>query len=375
MLTSSKRINPTRDPPLAISFEDIRKAHDRIRSYVHRTPVVISQTIDAIASRPLDDEDEAISRRIFIKCENQQKIGAFKIRGATNAVRTLIEREEAPRAKEERLNGDAEGAGIKNVRDGGVVTHSSGNHGQALALAAKTAGIPCTVVVPKGAPPPKVSAMSGYGATIVKCENNQKSREAECQAVVESTGAVLIHPYNEPLVMAGQGTLAIELLEQSKEDYGVDLDAIVVAVGGGGMLSGCTVAAKSFREGIHVFAAEPAGADDAYRSFKGNKWTGFAAGQPNTVADGLRTTTGSLTWEIIHELVDDVFTVEDEQIIHTMKMVFERMKQVVEPSAVVTLAVVLFNKEFRKAARGMKNIGVVFSGGNVDLDSLPWVKK
>ncbi|KAJ3339284.1 hypothetical protein HDU93_008391 [Gonapodya sp. JEL0774] len=333
-----------------------------------------SQTIDALASTKLHNETAPVTeRRVFIKCENLQKIGAFKIRGATNAVLTLIEREEAVKAREQKANGTTR---EKSVRERGVVTHSSGNHGQALALAARAAGIPCTVVVPNTAPAPKVAAMrDSYGATIVLSENSQVSRERNCQAVVDATGAVMVHPYNEPLVMAGQGTMAVELISQCKEEYGVDLDAIVVAVGGGGMLSGCTMAAKSYAPGIRVFAAEPSGADDAYRSIKGEKKVGFTESQPNTVSDGLRTVVGPLPWEIISELVDDIFTVDDDQTIKTMKTVFERMKLVVEPSAVVTLAVVLYNEEFRMAARGLRNIGVVFGGGNLDLDlPLPWIK-
>jgi threonine dehydratase/serine racemase len=288
-----------------------------------------------------DTLDKLAGRRIYFKCENLQKIGAFKYRGATNAVRNLS---------------DAAAAR-------GVVTHSSGNHAQALALAARVRGIPAYIVMPKTAPAVKKVAVECYGGIITLCEPTLAAREEAASALVARTGATLIPPFDHVDVIAGQGTAALELLEDVP-----DLDAIVTPVGGGGLLSGCCIAAKGIRPAIRVFGAEPLGADDAARSKAKGEWVPQTA--PNTIADGLLTSTGQLTWPIIRDLVERVFTVSDDQIRATMRLVWERMKLIVEPSGAVGAAVVLAD-EF-KALEGVKKVGVVFSGGNVSLDKLYW---
>ena len=310
----------------ACSLAAVRAAAVRIAGVVHRTPVMTSETLDKLAGM-----------RIYFKCENLQKIGAFKYRGATNAVRNLS---------------DAEAAR-------GVVTHSSGNHAQALALAARVRGIPAYIVMPKTAPSVKRAAVEGYGGIITLCEPTLAAREDAAAALVARTGATLIPPFDHVDVIAGQGTAALELLEDVP-----DLDAIVTPVGGGGLLSGCCIAAQGIRPGIRVFGAEPLGADDAARSKAKGEWVPQTA--PNTIADGLLTSTGQLTWPIIRDLVERVFTVTDDQIRAAMRLVWERMKLIVEPSGAVGAAVVL-TEEF-KALAGVKKVGVVFSGGNVSLD-------
>jgi threonine dehydratase len=310
----------------AIGIEQVRAAAERISGQVHRTPVVTSRTLDALAGK-----------RLFLKCENLQRGGAFKLRGALNALLAL---ESEPRAR-------------------GVVTHSSGNHGQALALAARAAGIPATVVIPRGAPAVKRAAVEGYGARIVECEPTLAAREATTRAIVEQTGASLIPPYDHPDVMAGQGSVALELLEQVAE-----LDAIVAPVGGGGLISGIAVCARALRPSLRVVGGEPAGADDAARS--------KAAGQrlpqlePRTIADGLKTSLGELNWPILRDLVEGVVTVDDAQIVAAMRLLFERVKLVVEPAGAVALAAVL------TGGVDGERIGVVLSGGNVDLATLPF---
>jgi threonine dehydratase/serine racemase len=314
----------------ACSLAAVRAAAARIAGVVHRTPVMTSETLDKLAGR-----------RIYFKCENLQKIGAFKYRGATNAVRNLS---------------DAEAAR-------GVVTHSSGNHAQALALAARVRGIPAYIVMPKTAPTVKRAAVEGYGGIITLCEPTLAAREEAAAALVAKTGATLIPPFDHVDVIAGQGTAALELLEDVP-----DLDAIVTPVGGGGLLSGCCVAAQGIRPGIRVFGAEPLGADDAARSKANGEWVPQTA--PNTIADGLLTSTGQLTWPIIRDLVERVITATDDQIRAAMRLVWERMKLIVEPSGAVGAAVVLAD-EF-KALAGVKKVGVVFSGGNVSLEKLYW---
>ncbi len=317
-------------PTYACDLAAVRVAAARIAGVVHRTPVMTSETLDRLAGR-----------RVFFKCENLQKVGAFKYRGATNAVRNLS---------------DAEAAR-------GVVTHSSGNHAQALALAARVRGIPAYIVMPRTAPTVKKAAVEGYGGIVTLCEPTLAAREETAAALVAKTGATLIPPFDHVDVIAGQGTAALELLEDVP-----DLDAIVTPVGGGGLLSGCCVAARGIRPSIRVFGAEPTGADDAARSKAKGEWQPQTS--PNTIADGLLTSTGQLTWPIIRDLVERVFTVTDDQIRAAMRLVWERMKLIVEPSGAVGAAVVL-SGEFKSLA-GVNKVGVVFSGGNVSLDKLYW---
>ncbi|VTT96675.1 serine racemase : Pyridoxal-5'-phosphate-dependent enzyme OS=uncultured Acidobacteria bacterium A2 PE=4 SV=1: PALP [Gemmataceae bacterium] len=302
----------------------------RLAGVVHRTPVMTSATLD-----------ERAGRRVFLKCENLQKVGAFKYRGASNAVRKLT---------------DAQAAR-------GVVTHSSGNHAQALALAARVRGIPAYIVMPKTAPAVKKAAVEGYGGIVTECEPNLAAREMAASELVAKTGATLIPPFDHEDVIAGQGTAAIELLEDAP-----GLDAIVAPVGGGGLLSGCAVAGLGMKPTIRVFGAEPLGADDAARSKAAGEWVPQTA--PNTIADGLLTSTGRLTWPIIRDRVERVFTVTDDQIRAAMRFVWERLKLVVEPSGAVGVAVVL-SDEFRALAN-IGSVGIVLSGGNVSLDKLYW---
>jgi threonine dehydratase len=319
-------------PPTAYACDlaAIRAAAERIKGIVHRTPVVTSETFDRLAGR-----------RVYFKCENLQKVGAFKYRGATNAVLRLS---------------DAEAAR-------GVVTHSSGNHAQALALAARVRGIPAYIVMPRTAPAVKKAAVEGYGGRITLCEPTLAAREETAARLVKETGATLIPPFDHPDVIAGQGTAALELLEEVP-----DLDAVVVQVGGGGQIAGWCIAAKGVKPAIRVFGAEPAGADDAARSKVKGKWVPQTS--PNTIADGLLTSTGELTWPVIRDLVERIITVTDDEIRSTMRFVWERMKLVVEPSGVVGAAAVLAD-EFKRM-EGISKVGVVFSGGNVSLDKLYW---
>jgi threonine dehydratase/serine racemase len=310
----------------AVTLDDVRAAAKRIAPYVHRTPIVTCRSID-----------ERAGRTVFLKCENLQRVGAFKLRGAMNAVLALPEAERAR----------------------GVVTHSSGNHGQALALAARVAGIPAHVVVPRGAPAVKVAAIEGYGAHIVACEPTLAAREESARAVTEATGATLIPPYDHPHVIAGQGTVALEILEQVAE-----LDAIVAPVGGGGLISGIATVLAALRPSVRAVGAEPAGADDAARS----KAAGERLPQldPRTIADGLRTSLGELTWPIVRDRVSTIVTVDDAEIVGAMRLCFERAKLVVEPSGAVSLAAAL-GRDLRGA-----RVACVLSGGNVDLASLPF---
>ena len=317
-------------PPYATDLAAVRDAADRVRGIVHRTPVLTSQTIDLLAGRS-----------VVFKCENLQKTGAFKYRGATNAVRRL---DDAAAAR-------------------GVVTHSSGNHAQALALAARVRGIPAHIVMPRTAAAVKKQAVIGYGGQVVECEPTLADRERTAADLVAKTGGTLIPPFDHPDVIAGQGTAALELLEDAP-----DLDAVVAPVGGGGLLSGFCVANRGLNPAIRVFGAEPLGADDAARSKAAGTWLPQTA--PNSIADGLLTSLGQLTWPIIRDQVERVFTVTEPQIVAAMRLVWERMKLVIEPSAAVGVAVVL-SDEFR-ALDGVRRVGVVLSGGNVTLDRLPW---
>lgn len=306
----------------------IREAHERIRDRIHRTPVMTSATLDGQAGAAL-----------VFKCENLQKGGAFKARGATNAVFSLS---------------DAEAAR-------GVATHSSGNHAAAVARAAKLRGIPAYIVMPHNVPKAKQASVSRLGGRIVLCEPTLAAREAGVGRIIAETGATLVHPYDDLRVMAGQGTAALELLEEVPQ-----LDLILCPVGGGGLVSGTAVAAKSIRPAIRVIGAEPAGADDASRSFKAGHRIPLT--QANTIADGLRGSLSERTFAEIQRSVEDVVTVSEEAIIAAMRAIWEVMKIIVEPSAAVPYAAVT---EGKVAVAG-KRVGIILTGGNLDLDSLPW---
>jgi threonine dehydratase len=312
------------------TIHDIRVAAARIRPYIHRTPVLTCAAIDQICGAQL-----------FFKCENFQKVGAFKIRGATNAVFWLTD-EEAAR---------------------GVATHSSGNHAAALALAARWRGIKSYVVMPENAPEIKRVAVAGYGAEIFPCAPTLQAREDRLNEVVAQTGAAFIHPYNDLRVIAGQGTAALELCEDVP-----GLDMVMAPVGGGGLLSGTALAVAAVSPGTRVIAGEPMRADDAARSLQAGRI--IPLGQTDTVADGLRTSLGELTFAIIQRHVAQIVTVSEQAIIMAMRTVWERMKIVVEPSGVVPLAALLDQRIDLSGQR----VGIILSGGNVDLDHLPWVQ-
>jgi threonine dehydratase len=305
----------------------IHAAHQRIRQYIHRTPVLTSARLDAASGASL-----------FFKCENFQKIGAFKARGATNAVFALD----------------------TTTAQRGVATHSSGNHGAALARAAKLRGIPAHIVMPSNSARVKVRAVESYGAHVIFCEPTDAAREATCADVMAKTGATLIHSFENENVIAGQGTAAIELLED------VDVDLVLCPVGGGGLLSGTAVAAKSMRPQIKVIAAEPANADDAAQSFRSGRVVHVL--KQFTIADGLRTNISAPTFSIIKRWVDDIVTVSEEAIISAMRVIWETMKIVIEPSAAVPYAAILE----RKIDIDGRRAGIILTGGNVDLDALPW---
>jgi threonine dehydratase/serine racemase len=316
----------------AADIETVREAAARIAPYARRTPVMTSATFDALSGREL-----------FFKCEMFQRVGAFKFRGACNAIM--------------KLPGD--------VAARGVVTHSSGNHAQAVALAAKLRGIPARIVMPKNSSAVKLRAVEGYGGTIVLCEPNQQAREGTAKKLASDTGATLIPPYDHPDIIAGQGTAALELLDDAGP-----LDAIIAPIGGGGLMSGTCVAARGVSASIRLFAAEPLGADDAARSLA----SGILQPQDSakTIADGLLTGMSERTWEVVRDHVERVVTVSEQQIISAMQLVWERMKIVIEPSAAVAVAAAL-SAEF-KAAPALRRVGVILSGGNVDLAKLPWTK-
>lgn len=306
----------------------IKAAHKVIEPYAHYTPVLSSDKVNKRAGA-----------FAFFKCENFQKVGAFKFRGACNAVLTLSDSD----AKQ------------------GVATHSSGNHAQALALAAKIRGINAYVVMPENAPKVKVEAVTNYGAEITFCEASLDARESTLQEVVNRTGATPIHPYNDSRIVAGQGTAAVEFLEECP-----DLDVIMTPIGGGGLLSGTALAVKSINPKIEVIGTEPKEADDAYRSFKEGKL--LPAYSTNTIADGLRTSLGELPFEIIKKHVDDILTVDESSIISAMRFIWERMNMIIEPSCAVPVAALFNNTERFKG----KKVGIIITGGNVDLDNLPW---
>lgn len=321
-------------PEPTVSFEDIQSAARVIRGAAHRTPVVTCRTLDEMAGC-----------RLLFKCENLQKVGAFKFRGAFHAVSRLTDETAAA----------------------GVVTHSSGNHAQALALAARIRGVPAFVVMPESASPVKQAAVRDYGAEVVLCEPTLSAREATADEVRKRTGATFIHPYDHPHIIAGQGTATLELIEQV-EKRGLSLSAVMTPVGGGGLLSGTAVAAHGSGRSIPVYAAEPAGADDAARSMEAGRLIPQTA--PDTIADGLLTSLGELTWPIIREHVEQIVTVTDEQIVAAMRLLWERAKLLVEPSSAVVLAAVL-DERFQRPP-DTECIGLILSGGNVNLDRLPW---
>jgi len=310
------------------SLETIRAAARRIAPHVHRTPVLGCASLDRM-----------VGATLLFKCENLQKVGAFKARGAHNAVFSLAE-EEAAR---------------------GVATHSSGNHAQALALAAHNRGVAAHVVMPSNSAAVKVEAVKGYGAKVTFCEPTLEARETTLEAVVEETGATFVHPYDNYAIIAGQATAALELLEEEPV-----LDVVMAPVGGGGLLSGTALATHYLSTETRVIAAEPAGADDAFRSFEAGRI--IPQKNPQTVADGLRTSLGERNFPIIKQHVERIVTVSEQGIVDAMRAVWERMKLIVEPSAAVPLAALL---EGAVDLAG-KRVGIIFSGGNVDLAKLPW---
>jgi len=314
-------------PPLP-NLDDVLRAAERIRPHAHRTPVLTCAAIDALTGASL-----------YFKCENLQKVGAFKFRGATNAVMSLSD--DAARR--------------------GVATHSSGNHAAALALAARNRGITAHVVMPSSAPAVKKAAVTGYGARIVECEPTLEARETTLEAVVAETGAAFIHPYNDPRVVAGAGTAALELLTAHP-----DLDVIMAPVGGGGLMSGTAIASRGLSDRIRIIGAEPELADDAQRSLEAGAI--IPSINPRTICDGLLTSLGPLSFTVLSSHLECIVTVSEGAIVRAMRHVWERMKIIIEPSSAVPLAVLL---EDRIDLKGLR-VGVIVSGGNVNLDQLPW---
>lgn len=313
---------------MPVTLTDIQQAAERIRPFAHHTPVLTCESLN-----------QRVGAQVYLKCENLQKVGAFKFRGACNAVFSSSD-EQAER---------------------GVCTHSSGNHAQALALAAKLRGIPAYIVMPNNAPQVKKDAVAGYGGQISYCAPTLEAREATLRRVYERTGANVVHPYNDERVIAGQGTAALELLTDIP-----DLDVVIAPVGGGGLLSGTSIAAKGLKPNIRVLAGEPEMADDAHRSMREGKIV--PSENPKTIADGLLTSLGILTFPIIRENVEQIVTVSEQGIIESMKFIWERAKIIIEPSAAVAVAVLW---ERKIDLSGLK-VGVILSGGNVDLNRLPW---
>ncbi|GAB2302152.1 hypothetical protein Dimus_036170 [Dionaea muscipula] len=312
-------------------LSSIKEARERIHSVIHKTPVLSSEALNSM-----------VGRKLLFKCECFQKGGAFKFRGASNAVFSLNDEEAAK----------------------GVVTHSSGNHAAALALAAKLRGIPAYIIIPKNAPKCKVQNVIRYGGQVIWSEPTMQSRERTAAEVLRETGAALIHPYNDGRIISGQGTISLELLEQFPQ-----IDTIIVPISGGGLISGVSVAAKSINPAIRVFAAEPKGANDAALSKVAGSIVTLQ--ETHTVADGLRASLGDLTWPIVRDLVDDIITVEDEEIVEAMRLCYEILKVAVEPSGAIGLAAVL-SDSFQKnpAWKDCNHIGIILSGGNVDLGVL-----
>lgn len=312
------------------TFDDMLAAHERIKPYIHRTPVLTSSYLN-----------ELTGAQLFFKCENFQKAGAFKVRGASNAVFGLSE--EAAKK--------------------GVCTHSSGNHALSLSYAAGRRGIPCNVVMPRTAPQAKKDAVNGYGGIITECEPSTTSREAVFADVQAGTGGNFVHPYNDPRVVAGQGTCSRELMEQTD-----GLDMVIAPIGGGGMISGTCLTLSNMAPEVQIIASEPEQADDAYRSFKAGHI--IADDAPNTIADGLKVPLKDLTWHFVSNHVTDILTASEDEIIDAMKLTWKRMKIVIEASCAVPLATIIKNKDQFAG----KRVGVIITGGNVDLDTLPWLK-
>jgi threonine dehydratase len=310
------------------TFEDVLVAAERIHGHVHRTPVMTSVAVDRM-----------VGAHLHFKCENLQKVGAFKARGATNAVLSLGE----------------------EAANRGVATHSSGNHAAALAYAASIRGVAAHVVMPSSAPPVKRAAVEGYGAEITQCEPTLAAREATLEKVVDRTGATFIHAYDNPMVIAGQGTAGLELITDVP-----DLEIVMAPVGGGGLMSGTAIAIAGARPDIAVWGSEPAGADDAYRSLRDG--TLYPSVEPRTIADGLLTSLSDRTFRILGQRLECILTVSEENIIRAMRLLWERMKLIVEPSGAVPLAAVLEYPDHFADRR----VGLILSGGNVDLDHLPW---
>lgn len=315
---------------MPLDLAAIRAAHERIRPHIYHTPVLTNARLNA-----------ACGGKLFFKCENLQKVGAFKARGATNAVFCL--------------------ADVEALR--GVATHSSGNHGAALARAAKLRGIPAHIVMPSNAARNKIRAVEGYGGKITFCDPNQAAREEACARIVEQTLATLVHSFEDERVIAGHGTAVIELMEDVR-----DLDLVLCPVGGGGLLCGTAIAGKALRPQLQVVGTEPAGADDAARSFRAGQRMPLT--QVDTIADGLRAPIGELNFAIMREHVDNVVTVSEAAIIAAMRLIWEAVKIVIEPSAAVPYAAILENK----IAVANRRVGIVITGGNMDLDTLPWLE-
>ncbi len=310
------------------NYDDVLEAHERIKPYIHKTPIFTSSYFNNL-----------VGAELFFKCENLQKAGVFKARGASNAVFGLSDEQ----AKK------------------GVATHSSGNHGLSLSYAAGRRGIPAIVVMPRTAPQAKKDAVRGYGAKIVECEPSTSSREAVFAEVVASSGADFVHPYNDKRVIAGQGTCAKEIIEELGE-----LDALVAPIGGGGMISGSCLTLSNISPKTKIYAAEPKQADDAYRSLKAGYI--IADDAPVTIADGLKVPLKELTWHFVSNFVSDILLASEEEIIDAMYLIWQRMKIVVEPSSAITIATILKNKHLFKN----KRVGIILTGGNVDLKKLPW---
>ena len=311
-----------------VTLKEIELAHDRIRSFIHRTPILTNKSLNELSGASL-----------YFKCENFQKVGAFKIRGATNTVEQLSQAE----------------------IEKGVATTSSGNHGAALSMAVTRRGGKTKVVMPNNTPKIKVNNVERNGGEVVWCEPEQSSRESVLADLVEQTGAIVVHPYNDERIVAGQGTCAKELMEDEP-----NLDMIVCPVSGGGLLSGTLIAAKGINPNIIVFGAEPSEADDAYRSLKSGKIETNKS--IDTICDGLRAQLGTVPFPIIQEFVDGIITVTEREIIEAMKMVWERMKIIAEPSSAITLGAILKSPSNFEG----KRVGLIISGGNVDLTQLPW---
>lgn len=310
------------------SIEDLKIAHRRIKPFIHNTPVLTSESINKM-----------VGSEVFFKCENFQKVGAFKIRGATNAILSLSEAE----------------------KKFGVATHSSGNHAQAVALAARQNDIKAYIVMPETASKIKRKAVLEYGAKVITCDSNLKAREETLKQVLNERGAFFIHPYNDINVIKGQATAAIELLNQCP-----GLNILMAPVGGGGLISGTALAAINFSPQVKVIGGEPKGADDAYNSLRAGKI--IEKQNPSSIADGLLATVGIINFDIIQKYVDKIFVVEEEEIIAAMRFIWERMKIIIEPSAAVPVAALFKNKEYLSGYK----IGIIISGGNVDLSSLPF---